>query len=857
MRGMKAVSSFSPVSFFVWCIICGVILVMVGLSLTVLPPTKNSEAATCTVLTRKLYRGLNDARTGGEVTKLQAFLASQGDTNQVTGYFGPTTELALKKFQRRYAIALYGTPDTTGYGAAGPITRAKIRAISCAAAPQPRPRDVPEPLAPPSQPSQTAPAVATGGLPPGVSVSCGPSPSTGRVGEIIRWTATISGGSAPASSYTYAWSGTDRLIGFTRVIDTTYPYNGVKTASVSVNGQVFQCAAVNIGGTAIPPEPSQPGQPSQPSQPTTDGPWPIAGLAPNPLFAYGRLEDLLGSSFSYLKPRHTPVVSSSGTQASVQFALQSMSSMAPGQRVFAIFAGYPTRILFEHPQDRCKTASGTFTNYPCPWRDNGATDAGAMMRDFAVAFRSAGGQMDHVAVDHEEEFSTWQMLGSDHADAIENDPRWPSLRDQLVSQYGFYFPAGSRLRDSVAGNWGPYATPQPQAADNYLKWNAAMKAMTASYSTQALYQPLRAQFPSVTMDEYGYTSWSQAFQVPDENGHRAHAYGAGGITGTHQGVIMNGAMNQITTSRPPIPGQPFPLNPFNTIKHSNNLLRAARLSSSAGLAPWFPALSLISNQLTQGDFYKENILQAAIMTKPGDLFILWNDTFGNTNDNQIMNAVLSEFNFVAGYANRQPIVNGLTPWEGSANAVYTGTQIGNYKIWRFTPEMSAGQSIGSFIQSSGTTDGSQSVIFTVGSRTYTFPNSYIFNPSNPVSRHGAWVVQRATASGPIIAEAGQGQGGTLLASVQGARQAAQAVPMIQIVGALLFGLWSLYSAELALSGLKKNEVRLRHFMSSPFRYIPGPTISRSSHPLGFWCMIGVYTALFLAGILGIILLWVM
>src|SRR3989344_4416755 len=87
------------------------------------------------ILTSKIYLGIRDAQTKGEVTKLQTFLKAQGDYTypEITGYFGPVTQQAVQKFQARTNIVRSGTPATTGYGSVGNLTKAKIRELSCVA----------------------------------------------------------------------------------------------------------------------------------------------------------------------------------------------------------------------------------------------------------------------------------------------------------------------------------------------------------------------------------------------------------------------------------------------------------------------------------------------------------------------------------------------------------------------------------------------------------------------------------------------------------------------------------------------------------------------------------------------------
>ncbi|MHB1118204.1 MAG: alpha/beta hydrolase fold domain-containing protein, partial [Minisyncoccota bacterium] len=73
-----------------------------------------------------------DARTNGEVSVVQNFLADGGYLAAgATGYFGIMTIEAVKKFQVAMGIATVGTP---GYGSVGPKTRAKIKSMTCGGA---------------------------------------------------------------------------------------------------------------------------------------------------------------------------------------------------------------------------------------------------------------------------------------------------------------------------------------------------------------------------------------------------------------------------------------------------------------------------------------------------------------------------------------------------------------------------------------------------------------------------------------------------------------------------------------------------------------------------------------------------
>ncbi len=90
------------------------------------PSVPNDRA--CLALTLRLYKGMSDANTRGEVSKLQEFLLTTGDYTHpvITGYFGAATEVAVQRFQMRNGIVTGGTAATTGFGSIGSSTRSAM-----------------------------------------------------------------------------------------------------------------------------------------------------------------------------------------------------------------------------------------------------------------------------------------------------------------------------------------------------------------------------------------------------------------------------------------------------------------------------------------------------------------------------------------------------------------------------------------------------------------------------------------------------------------------------------------------------------------------------------------------------------
>ncbi|MEK7586462.1 MAG: hypothetical protein AAB453_01170, partial [Patescibacteria group bacterium] len=96
------------------------------------PPSDITLPGTvCTDLLTNLQNGSQDTPTRTDVRKLQTFLTATRDFHfaGVLGYYGRITENAVKAFQGRYVL-LSGTGHDTA-GVVGPLTRAKIKDLTC------------------------------------------------------------------------------------------------------------------------------------------------------------------------------------------------------------------------------------------------------------------------------------------------------------------------------------------------------------------------------------------------------------------------------------------------------------------------------------------------------------------------------------------------------------------------------------------------------------------------------------------------------------------------------------------------------------------------------------------------------
>jgi peptidoglycan hydrolase-like protein with peptidoglycan-binding domain len=88
------------------------------------PDASTTVDDSCPLISKTLSYGSRDA----DVVLLQRFLIARGllSTDSATGFFGPATESAVKKWQSTNAIVSSGSPDSTGYGVVGIRTRTSI-----------------------------------------------------------------------------------------------------------------------------------------------------------------------------------------------------------------------------------------------------------------------------------------------------------------------------------------------------------------------------------------------------------------------------------------------------------------------------------------------------------------------------------------------------------------------------------------------------------------------------------------------------------------------------------------------------------------------------------------------------------
>ena len=237
------------------------LLIIIMPSISLADPFDGGSNTTCISLQNNLKYKASDATKNGEVSILQDFLQSQGYLNtDPTGYFNLATVSASKAFQTANGL--------TADGSVGPITRAKINAVSCGTVP-----------------------VSTGTLPAGcilnykfsplTGIPCVPTPFSSspaisgvsgpqqlNVNQSGTWTVTASDRSGGNLSYSVVWGDEGYMYGTSasnlqrpvsqQSATFTYSYAnaGLYTPTFTVTNQNGQSAktslSVNVGNVTTP-----------------------------------------------------------------------------------------------------------------------------------------------------------------------------------------------------------------------------------------------------------------------------------------------------------------------------------------------------------------------------------------------------------------------------------------------------------------------------------------------------------------------------------------------------------------------------------------------------------------------------
>lgn len=813
----------------------------------------------CVDLTYNQTLGSKDATTAGQVSKLQKFLKAQGDYTYptITGTYGPVTRAAVQKFQKRTGVVAAGNAYSTGYGAVGPGTRAKIKAISCAQGVV-APQSPAVPVPPQALPSTALPIV-----------SCAPSVASAMEGSTVTWTASVSGGDGV---YAYSWSGTHNLSGNTQTISKKYNSEGIKTASVVVDGVTAQCSpsltitenpALNIdincsvtdtsinvgesvtwsatysGGTApytfawsgtdnlsgsgtsvsktytsagtkaatfdvngvdedcpdvIVTDPNEPVDPNVP--PAQALSWPPSGVETREIVAYTSSNVSPQSNISNF---HL-VAAGGGYMAGdldidwqVQKAMEATNSQPAGHKGLMFHNVTSYLFQFKDPetgvyQDFCldpatqqpailginvagtgaeslpHLAGSNLTNIQKPMQclfwDEGFDYSKDWITEFINKYKSAGGQLDYVAIDMEDipPYGAWGFLNMQKK-CEENRAQCPISWCEAIDADPRGLPPDFPFPD-ITNSVCSFSNPAWQT--NRWIYNEWLFDRQAELSEKAVYVPIKSKYPAVKFSDYNMFHWDDSYAVPHGLS-PDYLYGDGAHVGTHQAQGIYGTM-QGTPSQLVSAGMPsnYPFNAYNTFRYYVNWVRSAALSDNTPLATYISDKNYPQSYLSSSDLYQEMAIHVGMTNNDFFNYFSNSNSGGSSSSATTVNNIMKELELMIGYEDTEMLVDDIVDWD--QEYVYTGVVVGDYNVWRFTPDVSGNAS--SVVVNGGNNTLSSDVVLDVDGDTITFAEAYVYPVSNPVSNAGIWIIQKASAGDEPDIALGPGSAPLLASAVE-------------------------------------------------------------------------------------------
>ena len=337
----------------------------------------------------------------------------------------------------------------------------------------------------------------------------------------------------------------------------------------------------------------------------------------------------------------------------------------PGKAVY-IIDDLVERLLY-HPEDAPRSPNGELTSYYTPWPTRGIEEVKDRVSTFFSDLASHRGRVDWIVMDNENYVGSW-TLSSDHAQAIQDDPRSVDLKrrlgfDDFQSIFSF------------------------RSSSNYITWNAVLHEMVVEATNKAAFEPVQAIFPDVKGANFKAYTLTQEEMVPGFHGHRQHFLAQ---VGTHGSTSFYGRFGGLKFAK--LDGKnAYGESPFAVLRWHLNLLRAICRSSDAPFTPWISYKSFNLSHFKDNAYYEEMIYHL-ILTGVDDLFY-WNPhrppynakniTYSDDSQDLIVETCLADVNARLGKKDRWCVT--LSPIEWASPFLATGMRIGKNEIlWRVT-----------------------------------------------------------------------------------------------------------------------------------------------------------------------------
>lgn len=330
-----------------------------------------------------------------------------------------------------------------------------------------------------------------------------------------------------------------------------------------------------------------------------------------------------------------------------------------------------------------RTVTNVATPFRGPWMDNGIATVRARMTAMVAGLKARGVAPDGFILDNETTLHATHFMGTDGAfAAIQADPRWATLSTQLGLPRDISSPS--------VMYWGSPA---------YYKWTDVMSARFDAAMNTAVYQPIRAAFPSAVVSNYMSSRVTSANVTPDITG-KLDTYSTAGFgthdTGEFYGMLTGMRLQAITGSMNAMSaGAGEAWAAFRLEVHK---VRGLMASSSRPKQAWIAARSW-------GDAWSEPGIQVGIASSPYwdevilqlgmhgiSTFLNWNpdawmesqdySAYNRAEDREALDGLLAELDARAGAATGGTLSLKQPTWDD--RVIATGRRVGSQMVWRFS-----------------------------------------------------------------------------------------------------------------------------------------------------------------------------
>lgn len=454
-----------------------------------------------------------------------------------------------------------------------------------------------------------------------------------------------------------------------------------------------------------------------------------AAPEPIPVFAW-RLKELSYEPYVDSPYRHiTMLYWLSQSTARDPAAVKAATDRQPvGRR--AIFDWDFYRAIYQHPQDKLKTAAGE--EFGGPWWDHGVAETERAYDDFFRRYHELGGQLDWFVLDTEHGPDA-EITSPERWAAVAADPRFAAML------------AAMKLTsvEQITSD-----KPMSHVWWRYAEW------LSARYY-ERLMRVVRRYYPNVRCSDYGvayhrptgYVAWGATREVGDIPGRE------GTHVGTHQAPSLYGVITYLGGLE--VDGRPYGLGPFRSCMFACNLLRESLVQRpDVPLMPYLAWRGYVSDweqqpaaerppysSIGNTDYYQEVVFHAALGDP--DAFIAWSafrwredqrpEDYCRTADMELLEQLMEQINGLVGFADRRTLVTAMTPVHQPY--ILTGCVAAGRSVWRLTPDPAAGPL--EVVPGAGA---DRPLTVRVGGHTVALAGGEVIDPQPRLSSAGVWIV---------------------------------------------------------------------------------------------------------------------